>query len=169
MVSKEGSRAGDWIAYVGPFRYPWGEPGSRRVHGIAQSLAGAGYDVVVASGEQTPADRIPMAVTEESGRISHVGLGELPHRNASLLSKCVRMYLLWGRRTARWLDRQETKPSHVIVYGGAAQYMFHIRRWGERNRVPILADVGAWSSPRQLSGGALGPAHISAKIALGHD
>ena len=41
------SQQNSWVAVVGPFLFPWGQPGSRRVCGIARSLADAGYRVIV--------------------------------------------------------------------------------------------------------------------------
>ncbi|GIG93879.1 glycosyltransferase [Plantactinospora mayteni] len=154
------------MAYVGPFRFPWGQACSRRVHGIASSLAAGGYDVVVASGEEGPAAPSRLAEVDGPGSVSHLGLGELPSVGDNLLSKSAQVILWSGRTTLAWLDAQATKPSHVIVYGGGTQYMVRLRRWCRGNRVPLIADVVEWHSPRQLIGGLFGPIHIGAKIAL---
>ena len=160
------TRRGAWVAHVGPFLFPWGQPGSRRVYGVARSLAAAGYDVVVASGEDGP--RAPTRLDEVvgPGSVCFLGLGESPSPGASRLTRSVQWFLRWGQRTAHWLDAQPTLPSHVVVAGGDAPYMVHLRRWCRRNRVPLIADVVDWYSPQQLRGGVLGPPHLSAQAAL---
>ncbi|SCL73992.1 glycosyltransferase [Micromonospora peucetia] len=159
--------AGTWIAYVGPFRFPWGEPGSRRVFGLAQSMAAAGRDVVVVSGESGP--KTPVTVsTAGAGLLRHVGAGERPSADASIVSKAVQMVVRLGERTVRWLDEQPTRPECVVVYGGGAQYMARVGRWCRRNGVALVADVVEWYAPHQMPGGALGPPHLSAKLALRH-
>ncbi|MFG1779340.1 glycosyltransferase [Micromonospora sp. NPDC049048] len=158
----------DWVAYVGPFRYPWGEACSRRVDGIARSLALAGRHVVVVGGEHTPAEPRPVEVAAGPGTITHVGVGELPPVGASPAAKATQVLLRWGARTVAWLAAQPTRPSHVVVYGGGTPYMVHLRRWCRRHGVPLVVDVVEWYSPRQLAGGALGPLHLSAKLALRH-
>jgi glycosyltransferase involved in cell wall biosynthesis len=157
----------DWVAYVGPFKYPWGEAASRRVHGIAMSLVAGGRDVVVACGEQRPG-----VLSKEQtgvsggGTLYRIGLGELPEPGQSVLAKAQRVYWEWGRRTVAWLDAQRRKPACVVVYGGNVQFMQRLRPWARVNRVPLVVDVVEWYSPRQLQGGVLGPAHIGAKAAL---
>lgn len=160
------TRRGDWIAYVGPIAFPWGQAGSRRMYGVARSLAAAGHHVVVAGGDPGPPAATRLAEVDGPGSVSHVGLGELPPAGTGLLAASLQSVLRRGLRTLRWLDAQPTKPSHVIVYGGGAQYMVHLRRWCRRYRIPLIADVVEWYSPHQLHGGLLGPPHLSAKIAL---
>ncbi|MEV1154547.1 glycosyltransferase family 4 protein [Micromonospora chokoriensis] len=159
-VSKE------WIAYVGPFLFPWGEAGSRRVNGIAASLAVAGYQVVVASGSPEPRTVTPLAGIDGPGSVSYVGLSERPPPEAGLLSSAAQTLLMWGRQTARWLDAQPTKPTHVLVNGGQAQYMFHLQRWCRRNSVPLIVDVVDWHNGHHVRGGYFGPLHGSMKLAL---
>ena len=156
----------EWIAYVGPFSFPWGQPGSRRVCGVAQSMASAGYNMVVASGDWDPPAVTVLKKGDETGSVSYVGLGESLTAADSIISKSLDVFVRWGRKTVAWLDAQTTKPSHVIVYGGSAQYMHQLQWWCRRNRVPLVADVVEWYSPRQMRGGLFGPAHLSAKFAL---
>jgi Glycosyltransferase len=160
------TRRGGWVALVGPFRFPWGQANSRRVFGLAGSLAVAGYDVVVVSGEDGPATRTRLAEVDGPGTVCYLGVGEIPPVHAGRLARSARWFLSWGRRTVHWLDAQPTRPSHVIVAGGDAPYAAHLRRWCARNRVPLVADVVDWYTPRQLRGGLLGPPHLSAKLAL---
>ncbi|MBM0225048.1 glycosyl transferase family 1 [Micromonospora sicca] len=159
-------RSGEWIACVGPFLFPWGEPGSRRVFGLVGSLAAAGQHVVVASGDPEPRTPTVLPGVEGPGSVSHVGLGEAPAAGAGLIDASVRMLITWGRRTVRWLDEQPTRPSHVLVHGGQAQYAFHLRRWCERHRVPLVIDVVDWYNGRCVRGGTFGPLHVSMKLAL---
>ncbi|SBT39322.1 glycosyltransferase [Micromonospora narathiwatensis] len=155
-----------WTAVVGPFRFPWGEPGSRRVLGLARSLALAGHHVVIGSGEAAPAMPEPLDDVEGRGSIRHVGLGERPPPTAGAASRGVRVVVEFGRRTVRWLDAQPTPPRQVILYGGGAQYAARLGRWCRRTGVPLVVDVVEWYAPHQLVGGALGPIHLSAKLAL---
>ncbi|MGI5215892.1 glycosyltransferase [Plantactinospora sp. CA-290183] len=155
-----------WVALVGPFLFPWGQPGSRRVYGMARSLAAAGYDVVVASGEEGPSTPTRLDEVDGPGSVHYLGLGEIPSAQAGRLARSVQWFLRWGQRTVHWLDAQPTRPSHVLVAGGDAPYMVHLRRWCRRNAIPLVADVVDWYSPRQMRGGVLGPPHLSAKAAL---
>ncbi|MEV0724395.1 glycosyltransferase [Micromonospora purpureochromogenes] len=158
----------EWVAYVGPIRYPWGEAASRRVDGITRSLATAGHRVVVGSGQHAPAVLTELGDVEGSGSVAHVGLGELPSGGETLLAKSVQVLLRWGRRTVAWLDAQPQKPSHVILYGGGTPYAVHLRRWCRDNHVPLVVDVVEWYSPRQFAGGAVGPFYLGAQLALRH-
>ncbi|MFV2100800.1 glycosyltransferase family 4 protein [Micromonospora sp. LOL_024] len=161
-------RTQEWIACVGPFLFPWGEPGSRRVFGLVGSLAAAGRHVVVASGDAQPGVPTPMPVFDGPGSVSYVGLGEAPAADAGLLHASARTFVTWGLRTVRWLDAQPTKPSHVLIHGGQAQYAYRLRRWCARHRVPVVADVVDWYNGRYVRGGPLGPLHVSMKLALRH-
>ncbi|MEU4470488.1 glycosyltransferase [Micromonospora sp. NPDC023888] len=157
-----------WVACVGPFLFPWGEAGSRRVYGLVASLAAAGYDVVVASGGPEPLTSTALPGVDGPGSVSHVGLAERPSPEAGPLGSSVQTLVRWGQRTVRWLDAQPTKPSHVLVHGGQAQYMFHLQRWCRRHRVPLIVDVVDWFNGRYVRGGYLGPLHVSMKLALRH-
>lgn len=154
-----------WVAYVGPIQFPWGQPGSRRVHGVARSLATGGHHVVVVSGEEGPEAVTSLEDIGGPGSVSYVGVGKLP-AGGSLLARAAQVFLHWGQKTVDWLEAQQSRPSHVIVYGGGAPYMLRLRRWCALNRVPIIADIVEWYHPRQMRGGRFGPAHLSAKLAL---
>jgi glycosyltransferase involved in cell wall biosynthesis len=133
---------------------------------MARSLADAGYDVVVGSGGAEPLAPVNLDEGESPGSITYLGLGELPPPGTPLFAKSLQLFIHWGKKTVAWLDAQPIKPSYVIVYGGSAQYMFHLVPWCRRNRIPLIADVVEWYAPHQLFGGYFGPFHISAKIAL---
>ncbi|MFF4881195.1 glycosyltransferase [Micromonospora sp. NPDC000668] len=160
------TRRSRWIACAGPFLFPWGEAGSRRVYGLVASLAAAGYDVVVAGGGPEPRTMTPLPGVDGPGSVSHIGLAEKPPPEAGPLGSSIQTLLRWGQRTVRWLDAQPTKPSHVLVHGGQAQYMFHLQRWCRRNNVPLIVDVVDWFNGRYVRGGYLGPLHASMKLAM---
>jgi glycosyltransferase involved in cell wall biosynthesis len=155
-----------WVAVVGPFLFPWGQPGSRRVCGIARSLADAGYRVIVGSGGTEPATLSDLNEGEHPGSISHVGLGELPPSETSALDKSLQIFVYLGKKTVAWLEAQTSKPSHVISYGGNAQYMYQLSAWCRRNKVPLIVDVVEWYDGTHMSGGRFGPFHISAEVAF---
>ncbi|MBX7268047.1 glycosyltransferase family 4 protein [Micromonospora sp. Llam7] len=161
-------RPSSWIACVGPFLFPWGEAGSRRVYGLVASLAAAGRTVVVAGGGPEPRTETPLPGIDGPGSVSYLGLAERPAPEAGPVRSSVQTLLRWGWRTAQWLDAQPTRPSHVLVHGGQAQYMFHLRRWCERNGVPLIVDVVDWFNGHHVRGGYLGPLHLSMKLALHH-
>lgn len=144
-----------WIGYVGPFRFPEGEAGSRRVLGNALSIASVGYHVVVGSGEAQPESPKSMSGTDGSGSISYVGLGELLPSGTSGIAKSIRYLVTFGARTVRWLDTQSSLPQAVILYGGYSAYAFRLLAWCHRNRVPLIVDVVEWSDHRHVAGGAL--------------
>ena len=154
-----------WIAYVGPFLFPWGQPGSRRVCGIARSFADAGYDVIVGSGGAELSLPALLDEGEALGSITYLGLGEVSLQRLSLVDKLLQL-MHWGARTVAWLDSQSNKPSYIVVYGGNAQYMFRLLPWCRRNNVPLIVDVVEWYDASHMTGGFFGPSHISAKIAM---
>ncbi|TCT22463.1 glycosyltransferase involved in cell wall biosynthesis [Thermomonas haemolytica] len=155
-----------WIAYVGPFPFPSGTAGSRRMLGVALSLAAAGRRVVVGSGDPSPTQPTPLGEGDPAGNIAYVGLGESPAIGASVLRKAGRIFWSWGRRTVAWLDAQPVKPACVVVYGGSAQYLLRLLPWCRRHGVPLVADVVEWYDPRQMTGGRFGPFNLSAQWAL---
>ncbi len=155
---------GRWVAYVGPFPFPWGQAASRRVLGVAQAVAEGGRTVVVVNGTSEPADLSPVPGT--TGAILTVGAGELPAPGAGPVAKVTRMTLSWGRRTARLLQSLPTRPSHVVVYGGLTAFAAWLHRWGADAGVPVLHDVVEWYDPRQLTGGRWGPLWWSSELAL---
>lgn len=156
----------NWIAYVGPFPFPWGQAGSRRMAGIARSLAQAGYSVVVAGGNDLPAAEQNLNEGEPKGTIRYVGVGESPTAGMSSFKKFWRVFVEWGGKTVQWLDHQPSKPSHVVVYGGSAQYMLRLLPWCKRHGIPLIVDVVEWYDPRQMKGGRFGPFYLNAQFAL---
>lgn len=155
-----------WIAYVGPFPFPWGQAGSRRMVGISRSLVQAGYSVVVVGGSELPTVEQDLNEGEPNGAIRYIGVGELPTAGMSSLKKLWRVFVKWGEKTTQWLDRQPSKPSHVIVYGGSAQYILRLLPWCRRHGIPLIVDVVEWYDPRQMKGGRFGPFYLNAQFAL---
>ncbi|MFI7432024.1 glycosyltransferase [Micromonospora haikouensis] len=156
-----------WVAYVGPFRFPWGQASSRRVYGMAGALAVAGHHVVVVSGEHDPRlHELPEFAGP--GSVRYVGAGETPPAGAGRLAKSAHWLLRWGVRTVRWLESRPTRPSHVVLYGGDAPYAVHLRRWCRRHGIALIVDVVDWYSPKQVPGGVLGPVYLSSQVALRH-
>lgn len=155
-----------WIAYVGPFHFPWGDAGSRRVCGIARSLSEGGHVIVVGCGDTNPNTEIFLNEGETKGSIRYIGLGELPPINSSKLGKIIHIFCSWGERTIAWLDAQPIKPSHVFVFGGDTQYIVRLLSWCRKNRVRLIIDIVEWYDSRHMLGGVIGPFNISAKIAL---
>lgn len=154
-----------WVAYVGPFLFPMGEAGSRRVLGIAQTLALSGRDVVICSGNAEPTSA-PVSPRGTNRTIRHVPLGDRPTSMRHAPLKAAATLFTWGTRATAWLDAQPNKPTHVIVYGGLASYAIHIQKWGATNRVPIIHDVVEWHEKEQFTGGHWNPAWASSEIAL---
>lgn len=165
-INSSGFIGQGWIAYVGPFPFPWGAAGSRRMCGVARSLAEAGYRVVVGGGDALPVDYKCLGEGEVEGSITYIGLGESPPKGASVTKKLARIFFAWGIRTVRWLDAQPVKPTHVFVYGGSAQYILRLLPWCKKNNVKLVVDVVEWYDPRQMSGGRFGPFYLSAQLAL---
>lgn len=156
----------NWIAYVGPFKFPYGQAASQRVHGIARSLSASGYHVVVGSGESSPTTPLVLEHKEGKGSVSYIGLGELPQAGASVITKSTQWVIKLGEQTVRWLDKQPTKPSHVIIYAPQAPMVFRLLKWCHRNGVSLIVDVVEWYDSRHVLGGPLSPLNISAKTAL---
>jgi glycosyltransferase involved in cell wall biosynthesis len=157
---------GDWIAYVSPLPFPWGQAGSRRICGMARSLAEAGYSVVVGAGDPLPIPQINLDEGEKAGSIQYLGLNECVPSSTSVPQKFVQIFWASGARTVAWLDSCKKRPTHVFVYGGSAQYMGKLLPWCRKNLVRLIADVVEWYDPTHMTGGVLGPFNFSAQVAL---
>ncbi len=155
----------EWIAYVGPFAFPWGQPGSRRVYGVARSLLECGYDVVVGSGRYLPGKSLLVDVPSGSG-IYFEGSGEVPDEHASKFSKIKLALLDQGKATVSWLEKQPTKPKCIITYGGLSPFMYRVQRWANAQSIPVIADVVEWYDGAHMIGGRFGPFHLSSELAM---
>ncbi|MES3040555.1 MAG: glycosyltransferase [Pseudomonadota bacterium] len=153
-----------WIAYVGPFSFPYGQAASRRVYGNSKSLLWAGYDVVVVSGDIAPKS-CEMVASENGKTLRHIGVNEL-QPGSCLLKKIWTQLFSWGSRTTSWLSNQPSKPRCVVLYGGLSAYAWNIYRWGKKNNVPVIVDIVEWYDPSQMPGGRMGPFYLSSNFAL---
>lgn len=150
------------ILYVGPFTFPTGQAGSRRVLGNALTIAASGRQVLVLHGEADPGspEQLP-----ESARIAHLGMAEIA-TGLGPVAKATRVLFAWGAKTTRWLDEQPGLPKAVVLYGGYASYFSHLRSWTAQRGVPLIVDVVEWYGREQF-GGILGtPLWISASHAF---
>lgn len=163
--TKQITSSDDWIAYVGTLAFPEGEAGSRRMLGVARSFAAAGHEVVVLAARGNYPLRVLEHATEDKGAIQHVGLGEYD----SSWQSCRKLrYILMdnGKGSVSWLDRQQTKPCAVVLYGASLPALLRLKSWCQRNSVPLICDIVEWYSPGQVVGGVLGPVYWSSQFAL---
>jgi len=155
-----------WILYTGLFEFPVGNACSRRVLGIAQTLACLGEKVVVGVGlNDDPVLRRSDASSALNGSILQVGLGEY-NRRWGHPRKLLESLFLNGERTLAWLDSQPSQPKAIILYGSPAPYLFRLLDWCRKHRVPLVCDLVEWYSGGQLAGGRLGPYFWSNEFAL---
>lgn len=145
--------------------FPWGQPGSRRVYGIARSLIESGNDVFVYSGRLSSGMSLLIKSSCDSG-IYYEGSGEMPAAEASKLNKL--KLALWdqGKATVRWLETRKTKPKCIITYGGLSPFMHRVLRWANKQSVPVIADVVEWYDGSHITGGRFGPFHLSSEMAM---
>jgi glycosyltransferase involved in cell wall biosynthesis len=156
-----------WIAYVHTMLFPYGQAGSRRVYGNALSLLEAGYDVAVASGSDSPRHLETLEHRADGGRLLfHEGLDTLPKQRDRLAKRARELLFASGPRTVKWLSRQPTKPSHVILYGGYTPYMLRLLPWCRRHGVTLIADLVEWYEPGSL--GRLGLRNLNSYLAMEH-
>jgi len=153
----------DWVAYVGDFTFPWGQPGSRRVAGIAKSIARY-RDVVILSTAIEKFELTTLEEDEEEGTIKYLNPRSRREKIRSRSGRAINYFLLAGIETVNWLTKSEKKPTHIIIYGGSFFFVFFIIRWAKRNGISVIADVVEWYSPKQLKGGRFGPLYLSAVL-----
>lgn len=154
-----------WVAYVGPFEFPWGQAASKRVRGNAKAIMDLGYDVVVGCGG-APSPEVYLEESELSGAtLSWCGLGEVKSIGKSL-KKLLSYLFFCGANTVGWLSSKTEKPEYVIVYGGLFAYGWHVLRWCRLNNVSVIVDLVEWYDPSQLKGGRFGPFYASSKLAM---
>ena len=152
-----------WIAYVGPFMFPWGQPGSRRVYGIARTLVSCGYNVIVGSGQSGRAGQFSI---QECSNITYCNTGDNPSKSKGIFHKIIQYFFMSGSSTVKWLDSMESRPDYVFVYGAGAAYMQRLRSWCNKNNIPLVVDVVEWYDGSHMVGGRFGPFNINAKIAM---
>ena len=136
-----------WIAYVGPVAFPEGGAAARRILGNAKALVGAGYEVVIVSG-QAPSDKGD--IFDVAPGIQCVSTNE---RDAEHLPKALRYsrYALMGAHSRQWLDSRGNLPNAVILYSGYTPYLLQFTGWARRKNVPLLFDAVEWyAAPNKL-------------------
>ncbi|WP_374383711.1 glycosyltransferase, partial [Thermomonas sp.] len=139
-----------WVAYVGPFPYPAGSAASRRVLGMAQSIAQSGLDVVVASGAGSSEAEAGVLVPQGDG----IAYCLLPERTAEHWPRPLRRfrYAWMGARTVAWLASRPSLPQAVVLYSGYTPYLQRLLPWCRRNGVRLLFDAVEWYEPAHPSG-----------------
>ncbi|MBO9500297.1 glycosyltransferase [Brevundimonas sp. A19_0] len=150
-----------FVVYVGPFSFPEGGAAARRILGNAQSLAKAGYQVLVLSGQQAADDSIR--------RIADgVYLASTSERNAEHLPNLLRLarYVTMGSKSREWLDRLPGRPSAVILYSGYTPYILQLRDWCRRAGVPLIFDAVEWYTAASPIGFAASPYLWQTEIAM---
>ncbi|RYU44048.1 glycosyltransferase [Aliivibrio finisterrensis] len=146
------------VTIVGPFLYPWGQASSRRVHGLARSLA-VNFDVDIICGNTKNIK------SDEDEGIRYQGVG-YETGSETYLSKFIRVIGQNAIKTVGALRRKSNKPDFIIVYGGHFLFMLPLLFWAKINDIKIIVDVVEWYDKNQLTGGRYGPVHINAKLAL---
>lgn len=152
------------ICFVGPFRFPWGQAGSRRVYGLAATLSNIGHNVSVISGDvKTHAG---IVVTSRGNDIHYKGVEELPLPDDSYYMRFIKTFVRQGDNTIDYLNSLSVLPDIIIVYSGYYPFIGKLLGWARFNKVKLIVDVVEWYDPKQMTAGYFGPFHISAKLAL---
>lgn len=128
-----------FIVYVGPFNFPEGGAAARRILGNSLSLAEAGYQVLILSGQKADDDSVwPMG--------NNIFLASTNERDAEGLPNVLRFmkYALMGAKSRRWLERLGARPAAVILYSGYTPYLLQLGSWRRRNRTPLIFDAVEW-------------------------
>jgi len=147
------------IAYVGPFQFPDGGAGARRVLGISMSLINAGYKVIIGSGQRSTNKKM------EIPGMSLTSLDELPDKQTPLIKKAIRQ-LTWGGNTVAWLEGLSYRPDAIILAGGYSPYSKKLLPFCHHYKIPLIVDVVEWFQPAHLPGGFLGPFHLNIELAM---
>lgn len=128
-----------WVVYVGPFAFPEGGAGARRILGNAQSLVAAGYQVLILSG-QTAADDAVRAVGDG------IFLASTSERDGEHLPNWLRLgrYIGMGAKSRRWLDAFAARPDAVILYSGYTPYILQLKPWCRARGTPLIFDAVEW-------------------------
>lgn len=150
-----------FIVYVGPFAFPEGGAAARRILGNAQSLVAAGYQVLVLSGQQAPADEV-------HSLSDGIFLASTSERDAEHLPNLLRLtrYATMGAKSRAWLERRQARPAAVILYSGYTPYILQLRGWCRRARVPLIFDAVEWYTAASPLGFATSPYLWQTELAM---
>ncbi|MHB8972333.1 MAG: glycosyltransferase [Pirellulaceae bacterium] len=161
-MSRQSASETGTIAYVGPFSFPIGGPGARRILGNALALRDAGYRVVVGTGQMsapdTPREYLGIEVVSLSERTAETLPVSLKHA----------AYVFMGRKTQRWLAGLNPRPAAVILYSGFTPYFARLIPWCRRSGVPLVFDATEWYGPSRNPGGRFGMYRWSFELAMRH-
>lgn len=154
------------VIYVGPYAFPNGGAGARRILGNALSLRDAGCEVIISSGQMADGmeeQSKPFESEYEGFRV--ISLGE---RTAEKYPKILKhlMYFKMGAKTIRWLDRLEEKPDIVILYSGYSPYLMRLIPWCNKNGVKFVFDAVEWYDPKSFISGLLSPYQWNIELAM---
>lgn len=144
-----------WLAYVGPFEFPWGRAASRRVYFIAKAIAALNSDVRILSAGAPRSEYRQYERIGDAGTIGWVDLDEFPH--SSGLRRITDWAWRMGESSIRWLDEQPTLPSHVIVYGGGLSYTRQVLAWATKRDVSVILDLVEWYDNSAFRGRVANP------------
>lgn len=146
--------------YVGPFSFPNGGAAARRIYFNCKSLQGAGYKVIVASGQNNS----PENLTCEYDNIQVVSLNERDSEHLPRWLKHLK-YFKMGGATISWLDSLNQKPKAIILYSGYSPYLLRLLLWCKRNKVDLYFDAVEWyDPPNRIS--ALTPYYLNIELAM---
>lgn len=149
----------DLVAYIGPYGFPNGGAAARRIYGNCLSLKNAGYDVVVASGQQ------PDGVPNEYNGFKVFSYKERRSESFPRLLKYA-LYLSSGKKAVKWLEGLEKKPAAVIIYSGYSPYLLRILSWSRKNKVKVIFDVVEWYYSPNFFSRWFSPYYINIELAM---
>jgi glycosyltransferase involved in cell wall biosynthesis len=152
------------IVYIGPFSFPNGGAGARRILGNAMALRDAGYEVVIASG-QVPREGVESPHYDTYEGFQVVSLGERTAEKYPRILKHL-AYINMGKKSVAWLESLSEKPKAVILYSGYTPYMMRLIPWCERNGVEFIFDAVEWYDPKTPWHWFVSPYHWNTELAL---
>ena len=150
------------IAYVGQFKFPFGDAGSYRSLGIALSLKEAEHEVLFCTGQLSRFYSADKDIEPPKFPVAYINFSEKPLSRLSKITK----FLLSGYRTVKWLEMLRPRPDLVFMYEGYSLYMAPILPWCQRNSVPLVVDVVEWFQPSHLLCGRWGPLRWNVEMAM---
>lgn len=151
------------IAYVGLFKFPYGEAASKRVLENAKLFNSLGYKVIIGHGGNL--DYTQEYLLNDEFNISYCGLNE-SFSNFNKIKKLFMHFFNGGKETVKWLESLDQKPEYVIVYGGFYTYASKILSYCKRKNIKIIFDVVEWYEPSQMLGGRYGFFYNSFSLAF---
>jgi glycosyltransferase involved in cell wall biosynthesis len=149
------------IIYLGPFSFPNGGAAARRILGVSKSLESIGCKVTIASGQC----EIDGPKNSSYEGIDVISLNERTAENLPKILKYL-FYFTMGKKTIKWLDSLEKKPSAIILYSGYSPYFLRLLPWCKRNNIPLIFDAVEWYDPPTLFQGIINPYYWNIELAM---